>query len=828
MRTKVLLLALLLAGTGSAAQRRPFQDVKPLDPTDRPPPPVFERIWAGQFLSAYVLDRTHAWVGRDGGGILWTDDSGATWSESKVPRQVRESITGIHFLADATSGWAVNLDGYVLRSSDGGASWSIAARLPGTARAIHFIDASHGWAVGDGLFQYTVDGGGDWQDVALPGGNFHLRAVEFAVDQTSGGFVGIAVGYDDDGIFDPDDPDRGVVLRGTDADMGQEWELVHSLYWPDLESPCSARPIYGSLSNETFFELNDCDFFGRQMQGSDPFGAIVVGTAGRCGFVLRLDEVADTAPLSEEFHVCNSQQNGCPPGHCSCRPPDCPEGNCLPLIRRHPKGFSRIFGVAVDEDGNAILADYEAGFFKRVDPCGPRWAPRGFRDPTTLQPLKLQWSTAPVRGISLNKNDATQIFAVAAGHYSFFSSNGTDANCWITRGGREQWRLDDVLMSHADPDKFTVIGQWYRIATSTLQRVGGVLQFDSVRQSPKASGYLNGICLSPDDAAGVAVGDSLSPKKMQSQRVPGVFYLSSSNPDEWEQVNTQNRNIFPTQEVDGATLHDAAWIAPSGSSGQFWTVGGGGEIGAFVARTTDGQGASWDFVSLASDPPVDLEDVVLRSIACPFVYPEPKEGPTQLDAAMVVGYAVENGSRDARAYWITGLSGATPQLVEIASIPSDAEELLSVAALEVGGALRIYAVGTRAVGQERLGVLYQVEDESGFGPDAAFTSVAEGIIRQECYDQFSEVEASLEGILNDVEIVGEPEGFQVFCVGRCGQILWSKNGGKWSVAQSGTSLPLYGVTARHYPDADPPGVYAYAAGQHGVGCIVGLVPQEGM
>lgn len=54
------------------------------------------------------------------GHILYSDDNGDSWTQSKVP--VRSAILDIHFANDRL-GWAVGHGGIILHSKDGGESW---------------------------------------------------------------------------------------------------------------------------------------------------------------------------------------------------------------------------------------------------------------------------------------------------------------------------------------------------------------------------------------------------------------------------------------------------------------------------------------------------------------------------------------------------------------------------------------------------------------------------------------------------------------------------------------------------------------------------------
>ncbi|MDR2239760.1 MAG: glycosyl hydrolase [Zoogloeaceae bacterium] len=68
------------------------------------------------------------------GHILYSDDSGLSWRQARVP--VSSDLTAVHFPSESR-GWAVGHDGVVLHSEDGGVSWQL--QLDGM-RAIRIME----------------------------------------------------------------------------------------------------------------------------------------------------------------------------------------------------------------------------------------------------------------------------------------------------------------------------------------------------------------------------------------------------------------------------------------------------------------------------------------------------------------------------------------------------------------------------------------------------------------------------------------------------------------------------------------------------------------
>lgn len=239
------------------------------DPLDTPSSPtskahqalLLDIVRAGQRLVA---------VGSHG-HIIYSDDDGKSWNQSKVPVSV--TLTSVYFPSEQF-GWAVGHDGVILYSSDAGLNWTRqfdgysankaivtaaevnkkrakealqAAEAGGDAVAVEeaeiflesatysledaqydestgstkpfldvwFYDAKRGFAVGAyGMFFYTSDAGNSWKDVSarLPNPDrLHLNAIEMVGARSL-----VVIG------------EQGMILRSDD--MGLTWHSIPSPY----------------------------------------------------------------------------------------------------------------------------------------------------------------------------------------------------------------------------------------------------------------------------------------------------------------------------------------------------------------------------------------------------------------------------------------------------------------------------------------------------------------------------------------------------------------------------------------------------------------------
>jgi photosystem II stability/assembly factor-like uncharacterized protein len=120
------------------------------------------------FHAMQLVPPTGGWLVGDGGVVMTTADLGHSW-QSPSAELPQFATNHFDFHAVAVAGprvWVAGSPGtLVFHSPDGGQNW-LTASTGQTApiRALHFVDADHGWAVGDfGHILATHDGGRTWQ-----------------------------------------------------------------------------------------------------------------------------------------------------------------------------------------------------------------------------------------------------------------------------------------------------------------------------------------------------------------------------------------------------------------------------------------------------------------------------------------------------------------------------------------------------------------------------------------------------------------------------------------------------------------------------------------
>jgi photosystem II stability/assembly factor-like uncharacterized protein len=186
------------------------------------------------------IDENNGWTVGEDGIILHTADGGIHWVRQTVDTQ--DVFLGVSFIS-SFEGWVtgscvtkyheifqdeIDWKASIWHTADGGATWQL-QDLPETAsqiRAIQFLDAQHGYAVGikntgreetkepihAGVVYRTSDGGKTWGELSSLGDNIFLHAAEW-IDENNG-WVG--------GFPKYSDMEGGFIFHT--ADGGKTWE----------------------------------------------------------------------------------------------------------------------------------------------------------------------------------------------------------------------------------------------------------------------------------------------------------------------------------------------------------------------------------------------------------------------------------------------------------------------------------------------------------------------------------------------------------------------------------------------------------------------------
>jgi len=171
--------------------------------------------WTGQSVGTETqlrqvdfVDPMHGWAL---GEKLWaTSDGGAHWTERPL-----EFSPGLMSYTDTSTGFVTHsAAALVFRTIDGGSTWSFPIWVDrGVFQAMCFVDSSHGWvANGEPSIAATSDGGTNWVYESL--GSFNADIMDiFFLDATHGWAVGQTAQLE---TYDP------VPIYGT-SDGGTTW-----------------------------------------------------------------------------------------------------------------------------------------------------------------------------------------------------------------------------------------------------------------------------------------------------------------------------------------------------------------------------------------------------------------------------------------------------------------------------------------------------------------------------------------------------------------------------------------------------------------------------
>ncbi|MEA2174982.1 MAG: hypothetical protein QOD00_2574 [Blastocatellia bacterium] len=170
----VTLWAMIVMGTAAAQTGGVWQAQAPL--------PVGEALHGVDMVST-----TEAWAVGESGIILHSTDGGTGWAQQSSGTNAQ--LNALRFL-DALHGWAVG--NAVLYTTDGGQTWQQGTRSGNLSGLydVDFVDTSFGWACGGGVVMKTTDGGKSWTPQSVPTASFeNLISIDF-VDRNRGWTVG--------------------------------------------------------------------------------------------------------------------------------------------------------------------------------------------------------------------------------------------------------------------------------------------------------------------------------------------------------------------------------------------------------------------------------------------------------------------------------------------------------------------------------------------------------------------------------------------------------------------------------------------------------------
>ena len=114
----------------------------------------------------FFMDASNGWSVGDGGEILRTRDSGATWSRQTTGITTR--LTAVRF-SDLNNGWAAGDAGALLRTTDGGAHWTLqtTTQPPMSGASLQVAGANTLVMAMNGQIRATADGGATWRRASL-------------------------------------------------------------------------------------------------------------------------------------------------------------------------------------------------------------------------------------------------------------------------------------------------------------------------------------------------------------------------------------------------------------------------------------------------------------------------------------------------------------------------------------------------------------------------------------------------------------------------------------------------------------------------------------
>lgn len=175
------------------------------------------------------------------GGILYSDDKGATWAPAKLNENRQALLVSIAFAPDNKTGFAVGHEGWMLRTKDAGRTWEEVAFSKENGEPLMSIARlpSGDW-ISVGAFGRAItskDNGQTWVPLTLPAEveDKHMNRIAGSEDGKNWLIVG----------------ERGLVIKSTDS--GESWQIEPEFYNGSFYNAMATREggwlIYGMRGN---------------------------------------------------------------------------------------------------------------------------------------------------------------------------------------------------------------------------------------------------------------------------------------------------------------------------------------------------------------------------------------------------------------------------------------------------------------------------------------------------------------------------------------------------------------------------------------------------
>jgi photosystem II stability/assembly factor-like uncharacterized protein len=195
--------------------------------------------------SLFFRNATTGWLVGQGGTILKTTDGGVTWSLPATQMPYVSFLNSVSFptadIGYVAGGSHIDRSGWIDKSEDSGFLW-LAGEEVGTQclNSLFFIDATHGFMVGDSGTIIKTDDGAVTLNYILSGTVKNLNSVSFT-DLNNGIVTG----------------DGGLILRTTNG--GSDWTVIPSGSPDDLLSVYFHDAQSGFICGEQGTILNTSD-----------------------------------------------------------------------------------------------------------------------------------------------------------------------------------------------------------------------------------------------------------------------------------------------------------------------------------------------------------------------------------------------------------------------------------------------------------------------------------------------------------------------------------------------------------------------------------------